>query len=110
MEGIYAKLNTSKGLILLKLNYKETPGTVGNFVSLAEGTQKNSYKNSGKPYYDGLKFHRVIPDFMIQGGCPQGTGSGGPGYQFDDEFHPDLKHNREGIQHKIHRPYNSGCS
>ena len=97
MEGIYAKFNTSKGLILLKLNYKETPGTVGNFVSLAEGTQKNSYKNSGEPYYDGLKFHRVIPDFIIQGGCPQGTGSGGPGYQFDDEFHPDLKHNREGI-------------
>ena len=97
MEGIYAKFNTSKGLILLKLNYKETPGTVGNFVSLAEGTQKNSYKNSGEPYYDGLKFHRVIPDFMIQGGCPQGTGSGGPGYQFDDEFHPDLKHNRKGI-------------
>ena len=97
MEGIYAKCNTSKGLILLKLNYKETPGTVGNFVSLAEGTQKNSYKNSGEPYYDGLKFHRVIPNFMIQGGCPQGTGSGGPGYQFDDEFHPDLKHNREGI-------------
>ena len=97
MEGIYAKCNTSKGLILLKLNYKETPGTVGNFVSLAEGTQKNSYKNSGEPYYDGLKFHRVIPNFMIQGGCPQGTGSGGPGYQFDDEFHPDLKHNRKGI-------------
>ena len=97
MEGIYAKFNTSKGLILLKLNYKETPGTVGNFVSLAEGAQKNNYKNSGEPYYDGLKFHRVIPDFMIQGGCPQGTGSGGPGYQFDDEFHPDLKHNREGI-------------
>ena len=96
MEGIYAKCNTSKGLILLKLNYKETPGTVGNFVSLAEGTQKNSYKNSGEPYYDGLKFHRVIPNFMIQGGCPQGTGSGGPGYQFDDEFHPDLKHNRKG--------------
>ena len=68
MEGIYAKFNTSKGLILLKLNYKETPGTVGNFVSLVEGTQKNSYKNSGEPYYDGLKFHRVIPDFMIQGG------------------------------------------
>ena len=97
MEGIYAKFNISKGLILLKLNYKETPGTVGNFVSLVEGTQKNSYKNSGEPYYDGLKFHRVIPNFMIQGGCPQGTGSGGPGYQFDDEFHPDLKHNRKGI-------------
>lgn len=97
MEGIYAKCNTSKGLILLKLNYKETPGTVGNFVSLAEGTQKNSYKNSGEPYYDGLKFHRVIPDFMIQGGCPQGSGAGGPGYNFDDEFLQELKHDRPGI-------------
>ncbi len=97
MEGVYAKFNTSKGLILLKLTYQETPGTVGNFVSLVEGTQKNSHKNSGEPYYDGLIFHRVIPDFMIQGGCPQGSGSGGPGYQFDDEFHPDLKHNRAGI-------------
>jgi cyclophilin family peptidyl-prolyl cis-trans isomerase len=96
MEGIYAKFSTSKGLILLKLTHEETPGTVANFVSLAEGTQKNSHKNSGKPYYDGLKFHRVIPNFMIQGGCPQGTGSGSPGYQFDDEFHPDLKHNRAG--------------
>ena len=96
MEGIYAKFNTTKGPIILKLTYKETPGTVGNFVSLADGTQKNSHKDSGEPYYDGLKFHRVIPNFMIQGGCPQGNGSGSPGYQFDDEFHPDLKHNCAG--------------
>src|SRR5210317_1881327 len=96
MEGIYAKFETAKGIILLELTYKQTPGTVGNFVSLAEGSQKNDHKNEGEPYYDGLKFHRVISDFMIQGGCPQGSGSGGPGYQFDNEFHPDLKHNRAG--------------
>ena len=66
MEGIYAKFETSKGVIVLQLTYKETPGTVGNFVSLAEGNQKNEYKNEGEPYYDGLTFHRVIPDFMIQ--------------------------------------------
>ena len=96
MEGIYAKLETSKGTILIELTYQQTPGTVGNFVSLAEGTHKNEHKKEGEPYYDGLKFHRVIADFMIQGGCPQGTGSGGPGYQFDDEFHPELKHNRAG--------------
>jgi len=75
MEGIYAKLETSKGTILIELTYQQTPGTVGNFVSLAEGTHKNEHKKEGEPYYDGLKFHRVIADFMIQGGCPQGTGS-----------------------------------
>ena len=96
MEGIYASLKTSKGSILLKLTYKETPGTVGNFVSLAEGSIKNTHKNLGEPYYDGIKFHRVIPNFMVQGGCPQGSGSGGPGYKFDDEFHQDLKHDRAG--------------
>ncbi len=96
MEGIYANFKTSKGSILLELTYEKTPGTVGNFVSLAEGTQQNDHKKAGEPYYDGLKFHRVIADFMIQGGCPQGSGSGGPGYQFDDEFHPELKHNRAG--------------
>jgi peptidyl-prolyl cis-trans isomerase A (cyclophilin A) len=96
MEGIYAKFETSKGDILLQLTYDKTPGTVGNFVSLAEGKQKNDHKAEGVPYYDGLKFHRVIADFMVQGGCPQGTGTGSPGFQFDDEFHPDLKHNRAG--------------
>ncbi len=96
-NGIYAKFNTSKGEILVKLTEDKTPGTVGNFVALAEGNLENSARKQGTPYYDGLKFHRVIPDFMIQGGCPQGTGSGGPGYQFDDEFHPSLRHDKPGV-------------
>jgi peptidyl-prolyl cis-trans isomerase A (cyclophilin A) len=96
-NGIYAKINTGKGSILIKLTHDKTPGTVGNFVALAEGNLENKAKPQGKPYYDGLKFHRVIPDFMIQGGDPNGTGSGGPGYNFDDEFHPDLRHNTPGV-------------
>lgn len=96
-DGIYAKIKTSKGDILIQLTYDKTPGTVGNFVALAEGNLENSAKPSGTPYYDGLTFHRVIPDFMIQGGDPAGTGSGGPGYQFDDEFHPDLRHGAPGV-------------
>lgn len=96
-NGLYAKIHTEKGVILAALSYDKTPGTVGNFVSLAEGKMKNSRKQDGEPYYDGLKFHRVIPDFMIQGGCPQGTGTGDPGYKFDDEFHPELTHSGPGI-------------
>jgi len=96
-NGIYAKFNTSKGTILVELTYDKTPGTVGNFVGLAEGNLENNEKPQGKPYYDGLAFHRVIADFMIQGGCPQGKGTGGPGYQFDDEFHPDLRHDTPGV-------------
>ena len=96
-NGIYAKLITSKGAIVVHLEHEKTPGTVGIFVALAEGNLENTAKPQGTPYYDGLKFHRVIPDFMIQGGCPQGTGTGNPGYQFDDEFHPDLKHHGPGV-------------
>lgn len=96
-NGIYAKFNTDKGEILVKLTHDKTPGTVGNFVALAEGNLENSARPQGKPYYDGLKFHRVINDFMIQGGCPLGTGTGDPGYKFDDEFHPDLKHTGPGV-------------
>lgn len=96
-NGIYAKFNTTKGVILVKLTHDLTPGTVGNFVGLAEGQLENSARPMGKPYYDGLKFHRVIPDFMIQGGCPQGIGTGGPGYNFDDEFQVDLRHDKPGV-------------
>ena len=96
-NGIYAKFNTIKGAVIVKLEHEKTPGTVGNFVALAEGNLENKVKLQGQHFYNGLKFHRVIPDFMVQGGCPQGTGTGGPGYKFDDEFHPDLKHDRPGI-------------
>ena len=96
-NGLYAKFNTSKGVILVNLTFEKTPGTVGNFVSLAEGKQENTAKPPGEPYYDGLVFHRVIPDFMVQGGCPDGNGMGGPGYNFKDEFHPDLKHTGPGV-------------
>ncbi|WP_459212368.1 peptidylprolyl isomerase [Aquimarina rhabdastrellae] len=96
-DGIYAKFNTTKGSILINLEYQKTPGTVGNFVGLAEGQIENDAIPQGKPYYNGLKFHRVIADFMIQGGDPQGSGAGGPGYKFDDEIHPDLKHDGPGV-------------
>ena len=96
-EGIYARFTTSKGQILVQLTHDKTPGTVGNFVALAEGNLENSAKPQGTPYYDGLKFHRVITDFMIQGGCPLGTGTGDPGYKFDDEFVPELKHDGPGV-------------
>jgi peptidyl-prolyl cis-trans isomerase A (cyclophilin A) len=96
-NGIYAKFNTAKGAILVKLTHDLTPGTVGNFVALAEGNLENTARPQGQPFYNGLKFHRVIPVFMIQGGCPQGQGTGNPGYKFDDEFHPSLKHDRPGV-------------
>ncbi len=96
-DGIYAKITTEKGEVLIKLTHDKTPGTVGNFVSLAEGNLDNKAKAQGTPYYNGLKFHRVIPDFMVQGGDPNGTGSGGPGYKFEDEFHQDLRHDTPGV-------------
>ena len=97
-EGIFATIATNKGTIIVELFYKKTPVTVANFIALAEG--KNPFmtieKLKGKPFFDGLKFHRVIKDFMIQGGDPDGTGSGGPGYAFKDEF-TDSKFDKAGI-------------
>ncbi|GAA4325346.1 peptidylprolyl isomerase [Pontixanthobacter gangjinensis] len=97
-DGMYAEFNTSMGPIVAELYFEETPMTVANFVSLAEGNSKmadSTYKE--KKYYDGIIFHRVIDGFMIQGGDPTGTGSGGPGYKFPDEFVDSLSHDSKGI-------------
>jgi peptidylprolyl isomerase len=96
-DGIYAKIETNRGDIYLMLEFKKTPLTVANFVGLAEGSIKNTAREAGKPYYDGLTFHRVIKNFMIQGGCPLGNGTGGPGYTFPDEIDESLKHVGPGI-------------
>ena len=97
MNGLFATISTSKGEIKIELEFEKTPGTVGNFVGLSLGLINNSIKPLCEAYYNGLKFHRVINDFMIQAGCPFGTGTGDPGYKFDDEFHSELKHDRPGI-------------
>ena len=99
--GTYAIFETSQGSIVVRLLEKEVPKTVANFIGLAEGTKEFINEKTGqkdkRPFYDGLIFHRVIPQFMIQGGCPHGNGMGGPGYKFADEFHPSLKHSKAGM-------------
>lgn len=96
-EGVYALMQTTHGDILIKLHHEATPMTAGNFVALAEGTHPKTKEKKGEPFFDGLKFHRVIPDFMIQGGDPKGNGSGGPGYSFPDEIVDTLKHSSKGM-------------
>ena len=99
--GVYAILETSMGRMVCRLYADKAPRTVENFIELAEGrkewTDPNTNEYVKRPFYNGLAFHRVIPDFMIQGGCPLGNGTGGPGYEFEDEFHKDLKHDTPGV-------------
>jgi peptidyl-prolyl cis-trans isomerase A (cyclophilin A) len=90
-QEINAVFDTTEGTFKVKLFADKAPRTVENFIALAEG------EKTGQPFYDGLVFHRVIPDFMVQGGCPEGTGRGGPGYRFADEFHPELRHSKPGM-------------
>ena len=93
-DGLYAEVTTPRGVVLAELHYKEAPMTVANYVGLAEGALG---PNIGTPFFDGLIFHRVVPEFVVQGGDPTGKGAGGPGYNFPDEFVPGLRHDRAGV-------------
>jgi peptidyl-prolyl cis-trans isomerase A (cyclophilin A) len=111
--AVYAEFVTSEGNFTIRLFDSEVPNTVANFVGLAEGTKEWTDPRTGKkvkqPYYNGIIFHRVIDGFMIQGGDPLGKGIGGPGYEFDDEFHPNLKHSKEGMLSMANRgPHTNG--
>ncbi|MEM0932865.1 MAG: peptidylprolyl isomerase [Bacteroidota bacterium] len=110
-DGIFADIQTTQGDIVVKLEHEKAPVTVANFVSLAEGNSPFvSEEFKDKPYYDGLTFHRIIKDFMIQGGDPTGTGSGNPGYKFKDEFHDSLSHSKKGILSMANSgPKTNGC-
>lgn len=107
-DGIYAKMETAKGDIYIFLEYQKMPMTVANFVGLAEGKIKNTAKPDGTPYFDGLIFHRIIPGFMIQGGCPQGNGMGSPGYKFDDELDPASDLAKNGYKRGVLAMANAG--
>jgi peptidyl-prolyl cis-trans isomerase A (cyclophilin A) len=101
VKKMFAVFHTNKGKFKALLHHTMAPKTVENFVGLAEGTKEFTDPKTGqkvkRPYYDGLTFHRIIDNFMIQGGDPVGNGTGGPGYKFDDEFHPELMHDKKGI-------------
>ena len=111
MAGVYAQFVTSEGNFTVQLCDREAPKTVENFVGLAEGTKEwtdpRTNQKVKQPYYDGVIFHRVIAGFMIQGGDPLGQGIGGPGYNFADEFHPKLRHNKAGILSMANRGPNT---
>ena len=110
-DGIYAEMETNKGKIIIQLFPDKVPLTVANFITLAEGTNpKVTDSLKGKKFYDGLTFHRVIKDFMIQGGDPMGNGQGGPGYKFYDEFNPDLKHDSKGVLSMANSGFNTNGS
>jgi len=110
-SGLYAHFSTTEGNFTIKFFDKEVPNTVENFVGLAEGTKEwtdpRTRQKVKKPYYDGVVFHRVIDGFMIQGGDPMGTGTGGPGFTFADEFNPNLRHDKAGILSMANRGPNT---